>query len=257
MNKERYTELGYRGMIYKYILQETFTELYARVIDADDSTVSKILCESATSEFTDIMNLNSRTMRDIKTDIESNGIEFVKKMSILAEAVASQKAEDASKAGLTYLPDEIELTDIEKDVITTVFDTNLPEDVVGMVRTSVADALFKENEKSEEIRRASELIREEKPDENAMNESLNKLDISAPSSLMNAVMVSISNIIINENSDQIKRGKSIGDILSDKKDVIKDLSKGTFAIYETLNTFGYKQMTQKEVKDLSMEIYKA
>lgn len=247
---------SYRRLVFHDIMNETFKQLYSTVIQADDSPISEGLMAGADSFLYNVGYSKDMTIAEFKQKLNESGCtEFITKMVLLAEACATNKAEDAAEAGLTNM-DDISYSDTEKEIIQSVFRSNLPMDGVSQIRDAVSQAYFIESEKAEEIKKATKLIKEQNTDEDAVNESINRLTNRGPTSLMNALMMNHSQFILSESKTVIESGKRTpGQVLVENKENIQNLAKGTLALYETANVFGYVKFTEKFINETANSFF--
>lgn len=254
MRKTSTTYAQYKRNVFAHILSESFVKIHSKALDLKENellyeNVSKVAREFVTTT----LKLNENTVEQIKDSLKNSSY-FVGRIVTLAESMACEKMETLSKEKLP-VPDCVELNDEEKQMIENLFKYECPEEGVTEITDSVAKAMMKENQKATEIKEALDLMKVNGTDQKTLQESVNKISQREPYSLMNSIILNISESYVKEHLTNNPNLKA-ADILKENATNIKEDSMTAYALYETLNVFGFKTFDKKMVEDLSYKIYR-
>lgn len=262
MKRISYSE--YRRRVFNTALLECFCQIHGQVLNgdcADDtacdermSSMAKRLCSTF---FEDELKLKSSTITQTKTRL-SEAAEFIKDCADVAEEIADKKADLAEDEKIEIADsDTIELSPEEEGVIAQLFDSKAPTPQVDAIRDATVKALLAEDRKAEEIKQAIDIAQSKvaagSPPE-TLEETVNRLNKIGPTSLMNAIMNSVSVAAVKDINESGKF-TSIGKALSENADEIKSRAVAIYSLYETSSVLGIRKYTSADVKQLAMNIF--
>jgi uncharacterized membrane protein YheB (UPF0754 family) len=246
----------YHRRAYNMALVECFSLLYAEVIGSkvmNETEANRVLAytDHAKDIFKHEMLLETSTVTQTASRINNSGSVFAKTVSALAEAIADDRKEAAKNKEVetTEIPEG--LSSEEQTVIEKVFKERLTEDNIEEIRDSITSAIIYEKTKAEEIKNATDLDKARSKD-GTISEAVISMTKRVPTTLLEAIY----KFNMNETYKKLDETKSIESLISDNKEIITEGSHNTFAIYETISKFGFRQYEQKDINKLIMEYIK-
>lgn len=262
----------YERRVFNTILTECFVKIHAMVNGLDENC-SKMECYSETNGecpehvadmaakmarnfFKEEMCLDKCTIKQTKKNLEESTT-FVKDCIALAEACAKEKAESAASENLELTDDDKgdEVGDEEKSEIQKLFDAKAPTVTADVVAKASVQALIDEKKKSEEVKDAIDLAKAA-GDTKTIEETVNRLSRRGPTSLMNAIMTFVSECAVHDvNDNGIDKNISIGNILKENAEEIRTRSAMMYTLFETMNAFGFKKYSKRDLEKASWNIY--
>lgn len=262
MRKITYPE--YKRRVFNEALLECFCKIHGQVLNEDCAedqmcnehliNMAKRLCHTF---FEDELKLKTSTVSQTKARL-SEAAEFIKDCANIAEEIAEKKADLAEEEKIEVTDeDNIELSPEEEGVITQLFNSKAPTPQVDAIRDATVKALLAEDRKAEEIRQSIDIAQSKVAAGAApetLEETVNRLNKIGPTSLMNAIMNSVSVVAIKDIN---KNGgfSSVGKVLSENADEIKSRAVAIYALYETSSVLGIHKYTSAEVKKLALDIF--
>jgi len=261
--RNKKTTIQHKRDVYLHILSETFIQQYRDVCELNEADGSlkfeaKGYLLEATRLFQEdfIDSVANETIQNIHNKLLSSGNFQVQQMSKAALAFANE-AVNAIKEEGADVPEEVTLEDHEKEMISAIYDTSSDEDAVVAIRDAVANALIEEDKKSKEIKEITDLAKQNASEDKTNQDVINECVIDKPRNLMHAIITNIVDDFINENATTIQEsGLSMGEFFGQNKGLIQDYSKGVYAIFESIQGFGWREYTPEDIKIKSMKIYK-
>ena len=208
--------------------------------------------------YTDMLDLNSCTIDKTKANL-NGACTFIKDCVNVCESVACSKCEDAAEEELE-IPEEqeIELGPEDQAVIDKLFDEKNPELQVDQVRDATVKALIAEDKRAQEIKDSldiaqSQATAEGKPE--VMEETVKRINGRSPTSLMNAILNAVSGMAVKDINENSKTPVSIGSVMKENSEEIKNRSILLYTLYESASVFGIHKFTQDEIKAEAKKSY--
>lgn len=254
------TYLEYKRRVFNTALLECFSRIHREALSGSttlDENVSRAASDACKAFFNEELNLANSTITATKRRL-SEAVQFIQDCVETSENIACDKADCAKKEGMV-IPDEQEaqLSAEDKSVITQLFDGKDPKLQVDQIRDATVQALLAEDKKAEEIRDAVDVAKAQSAEEGtneALEETVKRLDRRGPTSLMHAIMNNVSRRVVktvNETSGNF----AIGEIMASNSDAIKDQAIMIYQLYEMANVFAIKKYTPADVMNLARDIY--
>lgn len=243
--------IDYKRKMFNLALTECFSILYEKVIgdrvhNMNEAVKLQSLSDHAKEIFISEMGLAKSTIGQTKNRINESGAHFTKILVAVAESVAEDKtnAVKENKGALDSLPTD--LNDVDKEVIEKVFEERLDEENIDQVRDSITKAMLFEKRKAEDINNAINLDKHNSKD-GSLSESVVSLIKRPPNTLLEAIYKkSMSDAIV----EAVEKGFDTSKVITDNKEIIQEGSLAIYAIYETINMYGFKKFTPKETDAL-------
>ena len=206
--------------------------------------------------FVDEMCLDKCTMKETKDKL-CDSTTFVKDCVKLCESIADEKAEEACEQKLELTDDdEAEVSDSDKSEIEKLFAEKTPTVTADAVAKASVEAMLDERKKSDEIKDAIDLAKAA-GESKALEETVMRLERRGPTSLMNAITTFVSESAIRDVDNNLpKNGRlSVATVLRENAEEIRERSMMMYSLFETMNAFGFKKYTEREIRDISLNIY--
>lgn len=210
--------------------------------------------------FTDALKLNESTINMTKTALQKAGCcTFMKDCINICESIAEDKADKAAEEEMEIPEDQkIELSDEDEAVIDKLFDEKAPEMQVDAIRDATVTALIAEDKKSQEVKEALDIAQSQvaaggKPE--AMEETVARLSSRGPTSLMNAILNAVSAAAVRDVNESSTKPVSVGKVMSDNKEEIKNRAILMYSLYETSSVLGIQKWTPAQVRAEAERIY--
>ena len=215
------------------------------------------LCENmCNSYFTEELGLNESTVGHTIERLKGSN-QYIIEAAEEAKEIADQHMAKADEDKAEIKDDDrIELTPEDHEVLDQLFHSKGPGPQIDQIRDATVKALLSEEKKSKEVRDALDLAQSKvsSGDVKAYNETASRLSKVGPTSLMGAIMNSMSRAAIRETSEA-GNFTSIGDVMAENADVIKTRSVMLYAIMETGNQLEITHMSNKDVEQLANNIF--
>ncbi len=254
----------YKRRVFNTALVECLNTVEVQAINGccDLDTKSdqyKEMCKKMTDSFyTDLIGLDKNTITDTKNKL-AEAVTFVKDCINISEAIAEDKMQMAADEKIEVTDEtKPELSDEDKYLIDKLFDEKNPEVQVDAIRNASVNALLAEDKKAQEIKDSIDLAKlrvSSGEDPKVIEETVKSIGSRGPTSLMNAILNSISTMAIkdiNENSEEIK---SVSTIMSEAADDIKSRAVMLYSLYEASSILGIHKWTPDEVRREASRIY--
>jgi hypothetical protein len=235
---------------FNYILKECFATLYGKVIDVkpehimNEEVMGSI--NLSVEHLSDVLMLETATKKAVKDHILKSGVHFARQIVAIAETISEARRKDVEENldELEDFPNTEELAPEEKEVMASTFNDKLPEDVVAQVRDNVATALKNEEKKSQEIKAAMDLS----SNTEGMNESVRRLKTRKPDTLLEAMFKYEMDSLIREAVEN--KVTDFDAVVQKNKEVIVERVSKIYAIYETMNVFGFHTYENDEKRKM-------
>lgn len=260
------SKMEYKRRVFNTALCECFSRIHSRCLGITESvelygyypeTNDRFLAEQASAMakafLRDTLNLDTATIRDTKKAL-SEANSFVQDCVELCEAIADEKMKTADKHDVEVTElDTPELNAEEKELINQLFNDKDPEIEADAVRDVTVKALLSERERANKIKEATS-IAQKAGDANKLEESVIQLSTRGASSLMHALITSVSESTVRSVHAEYPQMR-IGTILSENADRINTVASMVYVLYESANAFGIKRYAPNEIKALAKDIY--
>lgn len=262
------SNVEFKRRVFNSALCECFANIHAKCLgihenatlfgyypDANEEYLAEMASSMAKAFCREELNLDRATINDTKKTINAGGNTFIAECVALCEEIANDKMVAAvdSKVVATDDMKEPELNPEEKELIKNLFDRKDPEVEADAVRDATVKALLAEREKANKIKEATS-IAQQAGDANKLEETVNRIASRGATSLMHALLTSISEAAVRDVHDKNPQAK-IGEILSENADEINTRAAIIYSLYEAFNAFGIKKYTKRDIETLSRKIY--
>lgn len=255
-----------RRRVFNHALLECFSKIHESCCgdcctDNDDPhhdrniTMAKKMSDAF---FGDMLALNGCTINQTKARL-SEAVTFIQDCINISEAIAQDKADIAKEENMEIPEDQkIELSPEDEELIEKLFDEKGPEVQIDAVRDATVKALLAEDKKAQEIKDSLSIAQSQVAaggDPKVMEETVSRLSGRGPTSLMNAIMNSVSAAAVRDVNENAKTPVSVGTVMAENATEIKNRAIMIYSLYECSSVFGIKSYTNAEVKKIAEEIY--
>lgn len=264
----------YKNRVFNTMLTECFAKLHAMANGLDNideaccgkNMMHDVDCmkhradmanKMAHEFFRQEMCLKDCTISDTKKKL-SEATTFVKDCIALCEDIAEEKMQTAADQKLDLTDDDEgnEVTEEDRSEIQKLFDAKAPTVTADVVAKASVQAMVDEKKKSDEIKDAIDLAKAA-GDTKTLEETVARMERRGPTSLMNAIVTFVSESAVRDVDNNLPDGHSlsIGKVLEENAEEIRARSMMMYSLYETMNAFGFKRYTEKEIRDAAWDIY--
>lgn len=262
------SNMEFKRRVFNSALCECFANIHAKCLgihenaalfgyypDANEEYLAEMASSMAKAFCREELNLDKSTISETKSAIAAGGNTFMEECVALCEGIADEKMVAAVENKVTATDDmkEPELNPEEKELIKNLFDRKDPEVEADAVRDATVKALLAEREKANKIKEATS-IAQQAGDANKLEEAVNRIASRGATSLMHALITSISESAIRDVHAKNPQAK-IGTILSENADEINTRAAIIYSLYEAFNAFGIKKYSKRDIEALSRKIY--
>jgi len=231
----------------------------SKILNDDNvsSETRRMANEMARHYFEDELGTKDATVSKTKQRL-SEACHFLAEAADVCEQIADRKTKDAKELGIEIEDDQkTELSPEDHAVIDQLFQTKDPRPQVDAIRDATVNALLAEEKKSKEIQDATDLAKAKVAsgeDPRAFDETVRRINAIGPTSLMDAVMNSVTVAAVKDVSAQGKLG-TISETIAANKELIQERSCMIYSLYEMTSVLGITRMTPAKVKALAESIY--
>ena len=263
----------YKRRVFNKCLLECMTRVHGMILNGDGMNglnpfasdmenaeieqTNKLAAKMCEKYMCDEMHLAESTIQTTRKRL-SESITFMHDVMDVSEAIADAKAEDAKKNGVKMDDDqEIELNQEDQAVIDHLFDEKAPEMQIDQIRDATVNALLAEDRKAQEIRDSMNIANAQVSsgdNADALKESMDRINKIGPTSLMNAIINSVTASAIKQVNES-SGITSVSEVMRENADLIKTRAVIIYSLYETCNVFGITKYTPAEVKRIAEKIY--
>lgn len=253
----------YKRRVFNHCLLECITRFHATALEFDphgdrhELNLQEMANKMCRVYFTDELSLDTNTIAQTKARL-SEAVTFMQDCLQICETIADEKADVAAKNDLDVEGQDIELSPEDEELINQVFDAKEPEVQLDQVRDATVRALAEEDRKAQEIRDSLSIAQSQVAvdgDPATMEETVNRLNQRGPTSLMNAIMNSLSSAAIRDVNEASNKPISAGTVMRENAEEIRRRACIAYMMYETANVLGIQKWDRKQVKDLAEKIY--
>ena len=255
----------YKRRVFHECMLECMCKIHGMILNgdcADDSysaermnAMAGRLCRTFMK---DQLHCDTAQIRECKNQL-SEAVTFIQDCINISEAIADDKAEYAKENGLEMDKDQqVELGQEDKDLIDKLFNEKTPTLQVDQIRDATVKALLAEDKKAQEIKDSLNIANaqvSQGADPETIQEAVNRIEHRGPTSLMNAIINSVTFAAVKDVNEAAKTPVAVGAVMRNNKDEIRDRATMIYALYEMVNVFGIHQYTKDEIKKISNDIY--
>lgn len=251
----------YKRRVFNTALLECISKVHLLALDGNDEPEDRALSEMAVrlskTFFEDELNLKKSTIDATKRRL-SESVQFVQDCIAISENIAEDKAEVAEKEGVEFAADqEIELSDEDEEVIEQLFDTKSPKPQVDAIRDATVKALLEEDKKAQEVKEAIDIAHSKVAageDPKSLEETVTRINRQGPTSLMNAILNTVTSTAIKDVSNA-GNFTSVSKVMQENADQIKSRVAAIYALYETASVLGINKYTDRDIRNLTLNIF--
>jgi len=208
--------------------------------------------------FTEELELKDSTIEQTKKRL-SEAVTFLQDCLEICESIADDKADVAAKNDMDVdATQPIELSPEDEELIDRVFDEKEPDLQVNEIRDATVRALVEEDKKAQEIRDSLSIAQSQVAaggDPAVMEEVVNHLNQRGPTSLMNAIMNTMSANAIRTVNEDVGHFVPAGTVMRENAEEIRTRSCMAYTLYEMTNVLGIHKWSRDEVKHIAQKIY--
>ena len=262
MNIINYRE--YRRRVFNKCMLECFSRIHESCTglkfgtgDFHQDTLSKMGKQMCDAFYTEKLQLNDCTISQTKAKL-SEAVTFIQDCINISETIAEDKMKIAQENELEINKNqEVELSPEDTDLIDKVFDEKGPQVQVDVIRDATVKALLAEDKKAQEIRDSLSIAQSQVAagDANAMEETVSRLNSRGPTSLMNAIINSVSMAAVKNVNENSATPVAVGKVMTENADEIKTRATMIYMLYEMASVFGIEKYTPAKVKAEADAIY--
>lgn len=256
MNRITYNE--YRRQVFNHVILECFGRIQESCCglgncgdDCHQERLATIAKKMSDAFYTDKLDLNKSTISATKAKL-SEAVTFIQDCIEVADNIAAAKADAAAKEELV-LPNQqpIELNPEEEALVDKLFDEKNPDVQIDAVRDATVKALLEEDKKAQEIKDSLSIAQSQVATGNnpkALEEAARRMGNRGPTSLMNAIMNATAADAVHQVNENAKKPVTVGTVVSENADEIKDRAIMAYSLYEASSVFGIIKYTPAMVK---------
>lgn len=257
--------IEYRRRVFNTALLECFSTIQESCVkdetacgDCHADNLMNISKKMSDNFYKNLLDLENSTIEATKKKL-ANSVTFIKDCVSVCESIAADKYDKAREAGLEIPEDQqIELGEEGEALIEKLFDEKSPDLQVAAVRDATVTALLAEDKKAQEIKDSLDIAQSQVAaggDPKVMEETVNRLGNRGPTSLMNAIINAVSAMAVKDVNEASTSPVSVGKVMSENRQEIKDRACILYCLYEASSVFGIKKYTPQEVQKIAEAIY--
>lgn len=255
----------YRRRVFNECMLECMCKIHGMVLNGDCSDDSfsserlRTMSRNLTRTFMrDRLDMDECQIRETKEKL-SESVTFIKDCIDVSESIANDKAECAQKNGLEMDNDQkIELGAEDKDLIDKLFAEKSPTLQVDQIRDATVKALLAEDKKAQEIKDSLAIANAQVSggkDPETLKETVNRLEHRGPTSLMNAIINSVTVAAVKDVNENAKSPVMVGTIMKENAEEIRDRATMIYALYEMCNVLDVMPYTANDIRKEAQKIY--
>lgn len=245
------TLLTFKDRVFKNVIKEAFSDLYLDVIGETVEKGEETFLSEAIEVLSEELGFETKTKYDIAEDILKHRSYYSKMLVETAERITEYKTDELeSKTNIEE--EQTELNDNDQEIVQNLFSKSIDEDHLAEVRDTVAKAVEDEKEKADAVKEAIQHDKENNENGELTETTMNMIKRN-PNTLLESILKGLLNRVINEAVNAGANPNDSARIIKEQSEFVKDMGTKIYTIYETINKFGFKAYTEKDVDDL---IYK-
>lgn len=255
----------YRRRVFNECMLECMCKIHGMVLNGgcgDDCYSServKAMSKNLTKTFMkECMNLEECQINQTKKNL-AEAVTFIQDCVNISEAIADDKAKCAQENKLEMDSEQkVELSPEDKDLIDKLFDEKAPTLQVDQIRDATVNALIAEDKKAQEIKDSLNIANAQVSaggDPETLKETVSRLEHRGPTSLMNAIMNSVTVAAVKDINECSDKPVAVGTVMKENAEEIRDRATMIYALYEMVNVLGIKKYTPTMIKEEAMKIY--